>query len=92
MNKEGQIMPRRPADDWQVESLRLTAFPTSETQVSHQTWWSELLGEEAQTISSDSKTQQMVYNGPFEDAWLTLSIKADRIDWQVMLNNPSCAL
>ena len=79
-------MPRRPVDEWQVESLRLTAFPTSETQVAHQTWWSELLGEKAQTISSDSKTQHTVYDGPFEDARLTLAIQADRIDWQLMLN------
>ena len=72
---------RPPVEAWLGESLRLTAFPTADAQVTAETWWKGLFGEEAstQTIQRTSFTRQE--QGEWQGGLLSLTVHPARIDW-----------
>jgi hypothetical protein len=77
----GQVTNRRDPDVWQAQSLRLTAFHTQGNGIIQQSWWQELVGEAAETITDQPKKGMRQEEGPFESGVLSLRIEPSRIDW-----------
>jgi len=71
--------------EWQVQQLRLTAFPSPSTSLAHPKWWEELLGTEAETRNVRSGKGEITEQGPFEQGTLTLKVTPFRIDWTLDL-------
>ena len=79
-------MPERsstlyPLDVWQVERLRVTAFPSPAAQVQEPTWWSDLVGEPPETHTVRPRQGGMQEEGAFATGRLILRIEPTRIDW-----------
>jgi len=87
MAVKGKI-ERASLSDWQAESFRLTAFPSSSGEISSQGWWKRLLEEEPETQITRSKIGDRIEQGTFHDANLTLRIQPDRIDWALRIKPP----
>ncbi len=64
---------------WEVESLRVTAFLTA--PVPEQKWWTELLGAEAESKTSNRRVQLQQEEGSFQGKKLNLLVRANRVDW-----------
>ncbi len=71
-----------PLDAWQVESMRVTVFPSDVVPV-EQSWWDDIIGVPAETVTSRSKAGQYQAEGDFEARRLRLQIQPGRIDWSV---------
>lgn len=76
-------------NQWEVENLRLTVFPTPNQQFTNSAnWWEGVAGSDPETISQQPKNALTQYSGPFGDnAKLTLTIRPDRIDWLLTVND-----
>lgn len=74
-SKKNKIPPTK----WQVELLRVTAFPIDNIAIDT-TWWNDLsLGEkDSRIISKDGVCRD---EGLFEENKLYLNVHANRIDW-----------
>jgi len=70
-------------DSWQVLSMRLTAFPAEAIKTEGQSWWPDLVGYDPETVVSRPKAGQYRAEGEFEGRQLLLSVRADRIDWNL---------
>lgn len=70
-----------PLSVWEVNLLRLTAFPNPTINFNSQDWWSEVSDETPETVSQSPKTGQYRANGPFQSGSLRLDILPNRIDW-----------
>ena len=68
---------------WHAESLRLTAFWNADARVESQEWWAELVGRAPETRTSRPKAGEFLDQGPYEGGNLTLSIRPERVDWQL---------
>jgi hypothetical protein len=66
---------------WQVQTLRLTAFPGPSAQIIEPTWWRDLRGEEPEIRSSSPRKGGLREEGPFADGNLILGFQPMRIDW-----------
>ena len=66
---------------WQVETLRLTAFPSPAAQVAEPTWWTDLVGEPPDTRISRPRMGGHQEEGPFRGGKLLLRVQPNRIDW-----------
>lgn len=73
------VHPDRTA--WQVQTLRLTAFPSPSASVSEPDWWHELLGEPPEKRVSRPKRGGQQEEGSFGGGRLILRLDAARIDW-----------
>jgi hypothetical protein len=71
-----------PLSDWQVQSLRLTAFPSPSAQIADQNWWAEITGELPESKTSQPRTGQQLQTGSYKNGQLVLSVRSNRIDWQ----------
>src|SRR5262249_11358755 len=71
-----------PPSEWQVVTLRLTAFPSATAQFANQNWWREIVGEEPETRTSQPRTGEQVETGPYKDGQIALVVYPARIDWQ----------
>jgi hypothetical protein len=71
-----------PIDAWQVESMRVTVFPSNVVPI-EQSWWDQIVGVPAETVTSRAKAGQYQAEGDFEARRLTLQIQPGRIDWSV---------
>ncbi len=71
------------AIDWQVENLRLTAFPSPAAPFLQEelTWWTDLVGEPPETSTHQPKRGVLQQKGPVEEGQLILTIQPDRINW-----------
>ncbi len=79
---ESNIIDRLPLSAWQVESLRMTAFPSPAAQVATEpTWWGDLVGESSETQILHAKQKVRREEGPFERGRLVLTTQPSRIDW-----------
>ncbi len=74
-----QNIPSLPA--WEVNLLRLTAFPSPTANISNQDWWSEIVGETPQTITQSPKTGEYHAEGLLRSGKFRLDIQPNRIDW-----------
>jgi len=79
---ETKIPNRPPLLVWQVESLRMTAFPSPAAQVATEpTWWTDLLGEPAEKQVVQPKQKARREEGAYEGGKLILTTQPARIDW-----------
>lgn len=69
---------------WQVENIRLTAFPETPLQSQELRWWYSLVGEEPESSTYHPRTGELREIGPYESGTLSLSIQPNRIDWHLM--------
>jgi hypothetical protein len=86
-------MPNQPFPDqlneWQAESLRLTAFPTPGYPTTPRSWWIDILGEPPEKKSERPKEGVLTEEGPFEGGRLLLGIAPFRIDWIFTASDPT---
>ena len=71
---------------WQIEGLRLTAFPNEPVSLDEVTWWKQLLGSEPESSNVDRRTGLLNETGSFPaesglHAQLALSVHALRVQW-----------
>jgi hypothetical protein len=72
---------RASVRDWEVESLRVTAFPTQNAEVKPDDWWQVVTGTEAETQLVQAKLGEKRFQGNFAGGQLTLRVQPGRIDW-----------
>ena len=72
---------RASLHDWEVESLRATAFLSPEGEIKPDNWWRDVVGSEPETQVFQSKLGQKHHQGTFGGGQLTLRILPSRIDW-----------
>lgn len=78
-NLEEKKSPMSKADEtWIAESLRLTVFSIPGTVLGESAWWNSLLNEPSEINTTRPQYQD---EGPFENGRLTLTVKANRVDW-----------
>ena len=70
-----------PSDitSWQVEILRLTAFPSPTAQI-EPNWWSDLIGK-SPDLTTTTKSGESQEEGEYEKGKLILKTQPARIDW-----------
>src|SRR5437016_808109 len=74
-------MPRFPIAEWQVEQVRLTAFPIpGETTLSSE-WWSAVTDLQPDEATTNPKKGSALIQGEFPPGMLILKLEPDRIDW-----------
>lgn len=67
--------------DWEVDSLRVTAFPAQNAEVNPDNWWQGVVGTEPETQLVQAKRGEKRFQGAFEGGQLTLRVQPGRIDW-----------
>ena len=72
---------KKQHDNWLVELVRITAFPSPGLQIDRSKWWSDIVGEppESQLILPKKDTSRE--EGPFGNGRLILETQPARIDW-----------
>lgn len=81
MDKTEQHKRLLPLDKWQVDTLRLTLFASTDVGLEEPTWWLDVFGKEPiekKTRPVDGTHQQI---GDHEGRTFVLSIRNRRIDW-----------
>jgi hypothetical protein len=68
---------------WQLEFVRLIAFPTSPPVFLDQEWWKELAGEQPEDYVSTRKSESRDERGSFQGVLLSLTVDLTRIVWEV---------
>lgn len=86
MSKQDKIN-RLPLSAWHAESLRLTAFPITSTPLNDTNWWTELMGEPAETKTVQPKFDRQTEQGLFLGAKLVNQVQPNRIDWLIQLTD-----
>jgi hypothetical protein len=76
-------------NEWDAESLRMTAFLSPLAKIGDQNWWQTLVDELPQNEISQPKTGMKQYEGIFRgdngtEGFLVLTILPNRIDWQLV--------
>ena len=66
---------------WEVNTLRLTAFPDPVFEFDHSSWWTDVAREPADTRVIEPKKAKHRDEGPVEDGKLVLEVQRGRIDW-----------
>ena len=72
---------RAAISDWEVESLRVTAFPAQNAEVKPDDWWQGVVGTAPETQLVQAKLGEKRFQGTFENGQLTLRLQPGRIDW-----------
>lgn len=70
-------------DQWQANSIRLTAFPSPTAEPGKSSWWEEIVGEVPDTRVDQPRAQAHRVEGPLGPGTLTLVIQPLRIDWHL---------
>ncbi len=78
-----------PLSGWQVENIRLTAFPESPVESKEINWWQDIVGELPDSSTFHPKTGELREMGPFDSFNLSVIVNSDRIDWQFLQNQSS---
>ena len=66
---------------WQAESLRLTCFPSSATDISSKNWWLDVIGEQPENTAIRAKDGFRQDEGHINGRKVLLGILPIRIDW-----------
>lgn len=74
---------RLPLAEWQVETLRMTVFPSQPLQTEAVTWWADLAGEPPEASLRLPRTHGLQEEGPFGvgEGKLVLRVEPNRVDW-----------
>ena len=72
-----------PIDAWQVEFMRITAFPGEVVPIERLSWWDDVVGFPPEAVVSRPKAGQYQAHGDFEGRRLALQIQPGRIDWNM---------
>lgn len=73
-----------PLEEWQVEHLRMTAFPVPGQTVRNANWWADATGYPPDESTSNPKQLRAKVVGSFGPGnTLTLAMEPDRIDWLI---------
>lgn len=72
---------RASVHDWDVEFLRVTAFPSQTAEFKYDDWWQKVVGIEPDTHLVQAKLMETRFQGAFEGGQLTLRLQPGRIDW-----------
>ena len=70
---------------WEVENLRLTAFPRFPERAHECGTWSDTIGREPDARKERPNERAIVEAGDFQDAWLTREVTPARIDWRLTM-------
>lgn len=71
---------------WQVQTLRVTVFPSPDLEVNPESWWERAAGIASEGSSTERRTGTYEEHGPFgaaPNARLALRVQPGRIDWMV---------
>jgi hypothetical protein len=80
--------PRADLDDWEVESLRLTIFPSPRPYVIEKSWWEELIGDSPESTTTRPKEGVTQEDGLGLGGKLALITQPTRVDWVLSGNEP----
>jgi hypothetical protein len=72
---------RASVSDWEVNSLRVTAFPVPNADIEPSGWWRSTTETEPETVLVQAKLGQKQFQGNFAGGQLTLLLRPGRIDW-----------
>lgn len=72
---------RPPLEVWQVETLRMTGFPSPAAPIAASTWWKDLVGEEPETRVLQPRRGGHQEEGVLDNGKLVLVIQPARVDW-----------
>lgn len=72
---------------WQAESLRLTCFPSSATEISSKNWWLDVIGEQPENTIIRAKDGFRQDEGHVNRQKILLGIQPIRIDWLMGAND-----
>lgn len=80
-----------PPVNWQVESLRLTAFLAPGAPTGERDWWQVVVGEVPEVRTSNPRLGASREQGTFQGGTLTLSVEPQRVDWHLsaQVENPA---
>jgi hypothetical protein len=70
------------ASAWQLEFVRLIAFPLSPPDFHDKEWWNEVTGKQPEEYISTRKAGYRYDRGHFQEAWLSLMVEPNRIIWE----------
>ena len=76
-------MAENPADSWQIEGLRATAFPSPDVQFDPKDWWNSVLSEGPDSQVDNMKLGTKTTQGTFKGNKLTLTVAPGRVDWNL---------
>jgi hypothetical protein len=76
-----QRLVEHPLDIWQVNTLRMTAFPSPAARVTGPTWWMDLMDEQPEKRISQPRRGEQREEGPLAKGKLALGVGLIRIDW-----------
>ena len=69
-------------DDWQTESLRLSAFVAEPLDSASASLWEPLVGAEPEAVHRMPRDRKTKEEGPFLDGFLSVEASDIRIDWR----------
>jgi hypothetical protein len=72
----------RATSAWQLEFVRLIAFPPSPTVFLDQEWWKDLAGEQPDDFASTRKKESRDDRGSCQGALLSLTVALHRVVWE----------
>ena len=72
---------RPPLEVWQVETLRLTGFPSPAAPMTASTWWKDLAGEEPERRISQPRRGGQQEEGGLDNGKFVLVTRPARVDW-----------
>src|SRR5262249_36913436 len=70
------------ASAWQLEFVRLIAFPASPPVFLDQDWWKDLVAKQPEDFVSTRKTEFRDDRGSFQGAMLSLTVDFTRVVWE----------
>lgn len=83
MKKRRGAIPLPDISQWQVRTLRVTAFLSPSAKIGEPKWWNELLGGEPDSRSLRPSKGEIIEQGPFDKGVLSLNVSPLRIDWKL---------
>jgi hypothetical protein len=87
------VKKKRPSiETWQVELLRLTAFPAAYEISQPKPWWRQVVGESPENTKFQSRIQKWDEDGQFGNGSLLLQYNLQRIDWVWTARTPDVDL
>ncbi|MDP1713897.1 MAG: hypothetical protein Q8L41_04050 [Anaerolineales bacterium] len=71
---------------WQAESLRVTCFPSSATELNTANWWQDVIGEQPENTVVRARDGFRQDEGTVNSRKVVLGIQPNRIDWLMRPN------
>lgn len=79
--------------EWQIESLRLTCFPSPGPALPRNLdWWQQVTQQEPEQRTSNARVPSSEDEGPLDGGRLVLSVQPLRIDWLYRAAEPQALL